>query len=132
MKKVKLFQNKIAVKKSSLHGYGVFSEKKIKKGEIIEECYMFIANGKDNKLDNYYFEISNRKFAMFAGYGCIYNHSEAPNATYSVNVKKGIVTFKAKKNIGKGEEIFISYGDEWFSSRNLSAKSTTPKTSKLT
>lgn len=119
--KAKLFQNKLIVKKSLMHGYGVFAEKTIKKGEKIEECYIIITKGKDKALGDFYFDV-NRKYAIFTGFGCIYNHSDDPNADYIINAKKRLTTIKAARKILKGEEIFLSYGDEWFSSRNLKAK----------
>lgn len=114
----KLFQNKIIVKKSPTHGYGVFAGKNIRKGEKIEECYIIITRGGDKKLEDYYFD-ANGKYAIFTGFGIIYNHSDDPNADYRINMKTRVATFTANQTIRKGEEIFVSYGDEWFSSRGL-------------
>lgn len=119
--KTMLFQNNLIVKRSSTHGYGVFAGKKIRKGEKIEECYLIITKGGDRKLEDYYFDAKG-KHAIFTGFGIIYNHSDDPNADYSINMKKRIVTFRADKTIYKGDEILISYGDKWFSSRGLKAK----------
>jgi len=119
--KKRLFQNKIYVKKSKLHGYGVFADKNIKKGEKIEECYMLLTRGGDKKLEDFYFDVKGKN-AMLTGFGCIYNHSDSPNADYTFNVKKRLFSFKAQKAIRKGEEIFVSYGDDWFSSRGLKSK----------
>ena len=58
--KSKLFQNKIFVKKSSMHGYGVFAAKKIRKGEKIEECYILISKGGDKVLEDYYFDAKSK------------------------------------------------------------------------
>ena len=115
--KKQLFQNKLIVKKSNLHGYGVFADKMIRKGDIIEECYMIISRGGDRILEDFYFDIHG-KYAIFTGFGIIYNHSEDPNADYTYNAKRRLATIKASRTIRKGEEIYISYGDEWFSSRN--------------
>lgn len=119
--KSKLFQNKIFVKKSSTHGYGVFAGKTIKKGEKIEECYFILSKGGDKGLEDYYFD-AKRKYALFTGFGIIYNHAEEPNADYTINIRKRIATIKAKTTIRKGEEIHISYGDKWFSSRGIKTK----------
>lgn len=117
-----LFLNNVIVKKSKLHGYGVFAGKNIKKGELIEECYMIVSRkGGDKALDDYYFDI-NGKNGVFLGFGSIYNHSDDPNADYNFNEKKKIVIIKADRTILKGEEICISYGEDWFSSRGLKAK----------
>lgn len=120
--KKKLFQNKIVVQRSRLHGYGVFAEKNIKKGEKIEECYMIISKrGGDKALEDFYFDAKG-KYALFTGFGIIYNHADTPNADYILNIKKRLVTIKAVKPIRKGDEIFITYGEEWFSSRDLKPK----------
>jgi len=118
---MKLLLNKIAVKKSSRHGFGVFAEKKIKKGEKIEECYFILTRGYDVAFEDFYFAIK-RKSAIFLGYGSIYNHSDEPNANYRINTNKRITTIKANRDIKKGEEILISYGDDWFKSRDLISK----------
>lgn len=118
---MKLFLNKISVKKSRRHGLGVFAEKNIKKGEKIEECYFILSTGRDKGLENFYFAVK-RKNAVFLGYGSIYNHSDDPNADYRININKRIATIKASRDIKKGEEILISYGDQWFKSRNLISK----------
>lgn len=119
--KRKLFQNKLMVQKSKIHGYGVFAQKTIKKGEKIEECYMIISKGGDKKLEDFYFDAKG-KYALLTGFGIIYNHSDQPNADYHINVKNRIATIKAARRILKGEEIYVSYGEEWFSSRGLKPK----------
>lgn len=125
MKRV-LVRNNIVVKKSSMHGYGVFATKMIKKGTVIEECYMIVSRGGDKKLEDFYFDADGR-YGLLTGFGSIYNHSDDPNADYTIKVKKRLATIKANQTIRKGEEIFVSYGDEWFSSRGLKAKKTKKK-----
>lgn len=124
--KKQLFLNKVVVKKSSTHGYGIFAAKTLKKGEIIEECYILITSGGDRKLEDYYFDV-NGKNAIFTGFGVIYNHSDDPNADYHINAKRKLTTIKAARTIKKGEEIFLSYGDEWFSSRKMKQHKATKK-----
>jgi hypothetical protein len=119
--KKRLIQKKLYVKESTTHGYGVFAGKPFKKGEIIEECYMIVSRGGDRTLEDYYFDAKG-KYALLTGFGSIYNHSDDPNADYHINIKKSIATIKADKTIRKGEEIFVSYGDEWFKSRKIKPK----------
>src|SRR4029079_9305482 len=103
-----LYQNKIYVKKSKTHGYGVFAGKNIKKGEVIEQCYIIISRrGFDKALEDYYFDV-NGKYGVFFGYGCIYNHSDDQNADYRFATKRKVATFKANRSIKKDEEILIS------------------------
>lgn len=118
--KRKLFLNKVYVSKSKTHGFGVFADKKIRKGELIEECYFILSKGGDRVLEDFYFdarESKNKRYAMFTGYGSIYNHSQDPNADYFLNITKRVARIKAERDIKKGEEILISYGDHWFKDR---------------
>jgi SET domain-containing protein len=119
--KTPLFQNKLIVKKSSTHGYGVFAQKTIKKGEKIEECYFLLSRRGDSAFEDYYFDAKG-KYAIFLGFGSIYNHSDDPNADYTINIKNRVTTIKAARTIRKGEEIFVSYGEEWFKSRDMKPK----------
>jgi len=120
--KAKLFQNKIVVKTSSTHGYGVFTLKALRKGAIIEECYLILSKkGGDKGLEDYYFDAKG-KYGVMTGFGSIYNHSDEPNADYAISIRNKLATITAQRALKAGEEILISYGDEWFSSRGLKAK----------
>jgi SET domain-containing protein len=119
--KPKLFQNKLTVKKSHIHGYGVFADKAIKRGEIVEECYAILTKAEDDILGDYFFD-TRGKNAVLTGFGWIYNHSEDPNCFYMYYPKKRLMVFRADRAIKKGEEIYVSYGDDWFSSRDLEPK----------
>ena len=117
-----LFRGPIIVKKSKTHGYGVFATETIRKNKMIEQCYTLISKkGGDKKLEDYYFD-ANGQYAILTGFGIIYNHASDPNADYTINRKTKITNIKATRTIKKGEEIFVSYGDEWFSSRRLTPK----------
>lgn len=119
--KKSLIQKRICVKKSSMHGYGVFATRDIRKGMVIEECYVLLSKRGHKDFEDFYFEAT-KKDALLLGYGSIYNHSDTPNADYKINEKKRVAKIWATKTIHKGEEIYISYGEEWFSSRGWKAK----------
>jgi len=114
--KSRLFLNNVYVKKSPRQGFGVFAGKKLRKGELIEECYFLISKGSTKAFEDFYFD-AHGKNALLLGYGSIYNHSDDANADYVINMKKRIATIRADRTIQHGEEIFVSYGDDWFSSR---------------
>jgi SET domain-containing protein len=124
--KAKLFLGKLIVKKSRIHGYGVFAQKKIKKGELVEECCALVFPGNDDCLSEYAFAFG-RKAMVLTGYGCLYNHSDDHNLNHEVDIKNRIVTFKARREIKKGEEIFITYGSGWFKSRDREVKQVAKK-----
>lgn len=122
---------KVQVKKSEIHGKGIFATKDIKKDEVIEVCPIIILNQEDTKiidntsLYNYYFGWRNNGSAIVLGYGSIYNHSYQPNARYNRDFINNNVIFIAIKPIRKGEEITVNYNGNpnsqekvWFEKRH--------------
>lgn len=111
---------KIILKSSDIHGLGIFATKRIKKGELIEECPILplpIEPGeRSSLLMNHRFAwpkgIGWREHVIAMGYASYYNHSNDPNADWDSDVENGTFKFTALKDIKVGEEIFVWYGDE--------------------
>ncbi|MBK7957638.1 MAG: SET domain-containing protein-lysine N-methyltransferase [Bacteroidetes bacterium] len=101
-------------------GRGVFTTKRIKKGEYIEICPMIVLPPKDRKLIdktfifNYYFLWNDnlKSSAIALGYGSLYNHSYSANAIYESYYEEQEIHIKAHRNIEAGEEITINYNCE--------------------
>ena len=95
----------VAVKKSKIHGHGLFARKSIKAGEIIGEV-----RGKPTKKDGpYVLWMDNAKQGFEVS--CILkyiNHHHKANACYYDDL-----TVVALKDIRKGEEITHNYGEDW-------------------
>lgn len=108
----------IIVKKSPIHGYGVFAAEQINAGSIIEECYALPITTLQKELNNYYFT-DGKKNILALGYGSIYNHAHENNAAFGYHAENALLIFTASRTIQLGEEIFIDYGKEWFKSRRL-------------
>lgn len=120
----------VEVKKSKVaQGNGVYALRDFKKNEVIEICpaiFIPIAQFevlKKTKMFFYFFEYTNKEFAVVLGYGSIYNHSYKPNSQYRFNFRKKVMVVRAIKRIRQGEEIFFNYNfwsrdktplDEWF------------------
>ena len=108
----------IVIKKSPIHGWGVFASKKIKENEIIEVCYpvdMELDISEPSEiLERYRFNwpqgLTPTKLVLPTGYGMIYNHSEKPNANWRSNFDNETFEFYALRDIEEGEEIFTWYG----------------------
>ena len=122
-----LFKNpKIEVRKSPLHGFGVFANADIKKGEILEECsyvrlYGMEENVVDVSLESYYYgwpKNPNSKYTTIVfGYGSIYNCAKSEKkrlVDYNCDEEKDVYVFKAIKNIKANTEILSYYGDNWW------------------
>lgn len=96
-------------------GNGVFAATDLRKGEIIEICPAIFMPMKEfeqikkTKLYYYFYEYSNKEFAIVLGYGSVYNHSYTPNAQYKFNYLRRTYEVKAIECIKKDEEIFINY-----------------------
>jgi len=123
---------KVAVKKSKLHGKGVFAAKNIDTKEIIEFCETIIIPKEEiddlNKtnLGNYHFSWVGGNSVIALGNGSLYNHSYKPNARYVKEYREGKLKFVAIKNIRKGEEITVNYNGSpeskekvWFEVKEL-------------
>ena len=72
-------------------------------------------NGKKNPLRDYVFTSHLKKdheLVVF-GNGSLFNHSNNPNVYYYHDqTKNRLLYYAASKDIEKGEELFISYGDK--------------------
>jgi|TARA_B110000908_G_scaffold166733_1_gene218376 SET domain-containing protein len=110
--------SKVEIKDSPGKGLGVFSMKKIFKGEIIEECPLFtLKKGETIKeFHNYVFNypqgFTNTEIVLPWGFGCIYNHSDDNNAYWRDHPKYKAFQFIANRDIEVGEEVCTYYGDE--------------------
>ena len=116
------------VRKSKLHGWGVFATKNIRKGEIIEQCpflITFIENHK--KMNDYIFYRTPKTGIIMLGYGSVYNHTHDHNADHIEDTEKNLIEIIANRNIKKGEEISLDYGTEYFNHRRMKVKSHKPR-----
>lgn len=115
----------LSVKPSLVHGLGVFADADIAEGDTIEECYVLTVP-KGEALKDYVFNINHDDFkdvsAIPLGFGAIYNHANEPNAAHKLNIETSLLQVFAHKPIKRGEEIFICYGESWFSSRNINVR----------
>ena len=125
-----LIQNKIEVRKSPIHGYGVFASEDIKNGDILEECYFLKLDDYGNRVQDLPKEIReyvfqwpggpnspNHRPVIAIGYGSVYNHRREPSAVYIADEQRNLLVFSAIQDIKKGDEIFVSYGDEAYFNR---------------
>lgn len=122
---------KIEVKPSDIGGRGVFSRAYFAPGDVIERCHTIKGPSDDwgDTLNDYLFDsVKDKDTHLLAlGNGSLYNHQDDPNATYEVipdtdMPDHSILVVKAVKHIKSGEEIFVNYGDDWFSDRNMIPK----------
>lgn len=119
---------KIEVRRSPVHGVGVFAKKPIKKNEVLEEDHFILIKGDWHKLprlvQEYIFAWTKEmpdyksKAAIVFGTGALYNSSPEPNADWQTDKQKKRFIYHATKDIKAGEEIMIDYGPEYWESRS--------------
>lgn len=131
---IKGHSHKVEVRKSPVHGYGVFAKEPIEQGELIEEARMLRLGWRKNYLHDpvlldYVWgnisckctECENHGSVQFLalGLGSLYNHSDNPNTTQKKGYEKEVMTIKAARKIEKDEEIFVTYGKKYFLVRDF-------------
>lgn len=113
-------------------GRGVFCKSRIKAGSLIETCPLLVLPPQDypaithTRLSDYifHFDKETRLTALALGFGSLYNHALYPNASYSIDHARRLITYYAAENISRGMEICINYdgspgSEEWFKTRAI-------------
>lgn len=116
--------DKIGVGKSG-DGFGVYAIADIADNELIEECSVIeMTRDEFNSkvLMDYMFKISGDLYVLALGNGSIYNHRNQPNARWEYDGEKKILKIVAIRPIEMGEELFISYGRDYFKTRETNMK----------
>jgi SET domain-containing protein len=105
------------IKESNIGGRGVFCKNGYKKGDIIEVCPCIKSNLNEVKgeIKNYLFKYDENVSLLAFGYCSMYNHSDNPNIHYIVFEDK--LVLEATRDILPDEEMFITYGSQWWDSR---------------
>lgn len=104
------------IKKTKKFGRGVFSTKKIKKGDLIFIDPILLI--KENHISvksivySYWYAFDKKHNCLALGKGSLFNHSLTPNVKGKLNKKNKTLSFFALQNINKNEQLFINYGYE--------------------
>ena len=114
-----IYNPKIYVDKSPIHGWGVFAKEDIMEGEVFEECPVLtlpIEKGEiTSLLVDYRFNWPQgndfEEKVVTLGYGSLYNHSNNANAYWVSDLENKTFKFISNREIKKDEEIFVWYGD---------------------
>lgn len=115
-----LHKNKsIEVRKSGVHGWGVFSKEKINKGEIIEECHCLYMTEDEASYTHHLKPIKRNTirvddngdfpYVIPFGYGALFNSDNDPNIVYLWDSENKILIFRTIRDIESDEELFLNY-----------------------
>jgi len=95
------------IAQSPLRGRGVFTAKVVDNESLIEICPLLVIPAEQvltihqTIIHDYYFLLpdSNGAACIPLGYGCVYNHSETPNAEVRIDIENEQIEIHAIKNI---------------------------------
>lgn len=106
----------IHIKETKNFGRGLYANRLISKGTIIELSPLIVLSKEHTKiatdtvLNNYWYYYDQNKCAIALGYGSLFNHHLEPNITYQIDKNKNIIKFIALVEIIKNQQLFINYG----------------------
>lgn len=109
---------KLEIRKSPIHGLGVFAKNSIKKGEVIAKSHVVLLHHNEQLpelLATLEFPWSDEYYALcLSDMGSFFNHTkEASAAVVEQNKEEQTQTFAATRDIEKGEEVMIYYNDDF-------------------
>ena len=111
--------------RNSQFGRGVFAACDIPVGTVVEKSPLITFRRHEEipkTLENYVFS-HNGEMCLCLGVGSLFNHSNDRNVDTMYETKcpsfnnsdnPGVMTFTARRDILKDEQLFISYGDTWW------------------
>jgi len=112
----------LEVRKSDIHNKGVFANYDIKKDTLIEVAPFLKLKDKSAVNDYVYLYTVNNTYCFVLGAGSIYNHSKNHNVDFYVDEKNNNFEYYANRDINKGEELFINYGEAYWTTRSITPK----------
>jgi len=99
----------VIVRKSPVHGKGVFTTTEIKKNTILTCDVIEVPKGRT--IDNYVFPYIGTRVCIHLGFGSFFNSSLNPNIKHlKIDVESNVSYFEVLRDISLGEELFLSYG----------------------
>jgi SET domain-containing protein len=121
----------VYIAKSCMGDRGAFASRDIKQGEVVEACPVILEKRENvpqkSRIDDYVFSSGrDGELAIAFGYCSMFNHHPKNNVTWKVEPETQKIVFTAKRDIKKDEELYISYGDTYWQTRKIEAK-TCPK-----
>ena len=97
---------------------GVFATQMYFPGDLIEAAEIIPLSVEDTQhilgtlLRIYTYAMNETQDCIVLGNGCLYNHSDEPNVTYSIDKNSSgrtVMTYRAKTLIKPDDQLFISY-----------------------
>ena len=101
----------VIVRRSTIHGMGVFATKDIPSKFLIECDVLEIQSSQLTK--DYEFPFIGNRVCLHIGFGSFLNSSKKPNVKHmAIDTQEKVSYFEALVDIKKGDELFLCYYDE--------------------
>lgn len=107
----------LIIKNTKKYGRGVFSNRNIKRGELIEVSPLIIISKKKESdlimktiLSKYVYCLGLNQLGIAGGFGSFFNHSQNNNIRWKIDLKNKVIKYYSLKEIKVGEELFLNYG----------------------
>ncbi len=98
----------MVIKKSNIHGKGVFADRQYKKDEILTCDILEVPKG--NVIKDYIFPFIGDRVCLHIGFANFINSSKEPNVIHlKIDVENMLSYFKILRDIKKGEELTMNY-----------------------
>lgn len=107
-----LIDNLTYIKKSQIHGWGLFAINPLYKGDIITQSpgiTFKIGSYCPPEICTYTFPLPKEGLILCLGSPSLINHSIKPNSVYEIDILNNILSIKALRNIKSDEEITLRY-----------------------
>lgn len=123
-----LLSGDIYIGASEVHGLGIFANRDFAEGDLLHEAPGLLlrrpGSFEEPALQDYVFCGPGNSTSV-VGFGCasLFNHNDEPSAGYEwkeIEPQSGrmLAQFYALRPIKQDEEIFTSYGEDWFKDRD--------------
>ena len=113
----------LEVRRSSIHGWGVFSTDDIPQYEILEEApFIVVPQGELDAspvCERYSYGYDDANSIIGFGLAGLYNHKSKPNSAYEIDNVNGVIRHYTTKDIKAGDELTLDYGIENVNFYNL-------------
>lgn len=116
MKAVLFSSEKLEIRKSIIHGWGVFTRDQIDANELLAECHGILINPREMKRCNRVEGIARASirvgeylYIIPNGVGGYFNSHHNNNVTYYYDKKEKIISFYSTSLIKKDRELLLNY-----------------------
>jgi uncharacterized protein len=109
-------------------GHGIFTTRSLQADTTLEECLFLRINADEcaDALDDYVFNLETAEenggvevYSLVLGWGSLFNHSFEHNTEYWHDTDRDLIVFHTIKAVPAGTQLFVNYGKEWWSSREV-------------